>query len=169
MPKKILVTYATRGGTTQQIAETVAEVLQKKGHQTELRAVKEVASYEGFDGVVFGTAVRAGMLMPEMLKSIKKHQAYLATVPIAAFAVCLTIKEDTPENRKAVASYLEPVKKLIPLASEAVLAGGVSFARLGVFARFIIQKMAKAQEGDYRDQRKIAEWAEDVAHRMRNW
>ncbi|MBN1760087.1 MAG: flavodoxin domain-containing protein [Chitinispirillaceae bacterium] len=168
MRKNVLIVYATRSGTTREIAETVAEILRKSGFSTDVQPAKKVRSIESADAVVLGTAVRMGMLMPEVMRFVKKHRNKLVEVPVAAFAVCLAVKDDTPENRKAVAGYLNPLKKEISLVSEAVLAGAIHYARLGVFARFVIQKMVKAQEGDFREIEKITEWSTDVARRFRS-
>ena len=130
--------------------------------------MKNVRSIDGFDAVVLGTAIRMGRPMPEVLRLVKKHRERLAELPVAAFAVCLAVKEDTPGNRKAVAGYLNPIKNEIPLVSEAALAGAIHYARLGVFARFVIQKMVKTDEGDFREIEKITEWTQDVARRFRS-
>jgi menaquinone-dependent protoporphyrinogen oxidase len=168
MPKKVLVVYATRSGTTQQIAESVGALLDKAGFNAEVHRVNEAGSLDGYDAVVVGTAVRAGRLMAEAVRFVRKNREKLGTLPVAAFAVCLTAKDDTPENRKAVEAYLAPLRKEIPLVSEAVLAGAIHYARLGVFARFVIQKMVKAPEGDFRDAEKIAEWTRDLGNRFRS-
>lgn len=168
MPKKVLIVYATRSGTTAQIAETVAKTMTASGLLADIMPVRDAVTAEGYDAVVLGTAIRAGMIMPELLKFVKRNQESLLKIHVAAFAVCLTMKDDTPENRKAVAAYLDPIKKHIKLVSETVLAGAVTFARLGVFARFIIRKLAKAQEGDFRDERKITEWAQEFVKRIKS-
>jgi menaquinone-dependent protoporphyrinogen oxidase len=168
MPKKVLVTFATRSGTTGQIAETVAEVLRKAGLTAEVLPVKDVRSVDEFDAVVLGTAIRIGKPMPELMQLVKKQRSRLSQIPVAAFAVCLAAKGDTPENRKTIAGYLDPVKNEITLVSEAALAGAMHYARLGVFARFVIQKMVKAEEGDFRETEKITEWAQNVARRFRS-
>lgn len=168
MAKKVLCVFATRSGTTQQIAETVASTLTKGGCTVDLHHIREVTTIDQYEAVVIGTAIRAGMVMPEVTKFVKKFHNRLTTIPVAAFAVCLTMKEDTPENRTTVANYLEPIRKTVPLVSEAVLAGAIHFAKLGVFARLIIQKLVKAPEGDFRNQQKITEWAEELVKRLRS-
>lgn len=47
--------------------------------------------------------------MPEVIRFAKQNQRNLAAVKTAYFIVCLTMAEDTPENRKTADSYLDPL------------------------------------------------------------
>jgi menaquinone-dependent protoporphyrinogen oxidase len=158
MSKKILVAYATRAGSTMEVADSLGKVIAESGCQVDVLPVKKVKSTEGYDAVVLGTAVRMGKIMPEIVSFTKKNKAKLGKLPVAAFVVCLTMKDDTPENRKTVSAYLDPVKKEVGLADEGLFAGKLDVAKLGFFSRFIMTKMVKTPDADHRDWKKIREW-----------
>ncbi len=55
--KKVLVSYFSRTGKTQQMAEYIAEGVRISGHNVELKKISDIKSEKeltGFDGYVFG-------------------------------------------------------------------------------------------------------------------
>ena len=57
---KILVTYATRAGSTFEVAVLVAEVLRAAGATVDVKYVTAVHELEGYDAVVVGSSIRMG-------------------------------------------------------------------------------------------------------------
>ena len=56
---RILVTVASKHGSTREIAETIAQELQESGLMVDLRKVGEVTLVAGYDAVILGrNAVR---------------------------------------------------------------------------------------------------------------
>jgi menaquinone-dependent protoporphyrinogen oxidase len=162
MAKKICVGYATRAGSTREVADSIGKTLAETGVQVDVRPIKEIKSIEGYDAIVLGTAIRAGQLMPEVVKFAKVHKAALGKVPVAVFVVCLTMKDDTPENRKIVSGYLDPLQKEISFAATGLFAGKMDYSTLNFFLKFIVKKMVKAPEGDFRDWKKVRAWAGEL-------
>ena len=67
---KVLVVYATRTSSTQEIAELVAEGIRFSGNEAvvvDIKEIKSEADFEGYDGYVFGSPTYHG----EMLQSMK--------------------------------------------------------------------------------------------------
>ncbi len=67
---KVLVVYATRTGSTKEIADLVAEGIRFTGVEAvvvEVKEIKSEADLEGYDGYVFGSPTYHG----EMLQSMK--------------------------------------------------------------------------------------------------
>lgn len=56
----VLVTVASKYGSTQEIAESVGRVLAEHGLNVTVRGFEDVSSLDGFDAVVAGSAVYAG-------------------------------------------------------------------------------------------------------------
>ena len=108
----VLVTYATRSGSTTGIAERIAAALKGRGIAVEVRPVKEVKDPAGYRAIVLGSPVRAGREMPEALKFAQRHQAALGERPFAAFVVCLAMTEPTEANCATALAYLEPIRAL---------------------------------------------------------
>ncbi len=56
--KKVLISYFSRTGKTQQMAEYIAEGVRISGHDAEIRKISEIKSEKelaGFDGYAFGS------------------------------------------------------------------------------------------------------------------
>ena len=54
MPEKVLVAYATRYGSTQEVAQAVAATLKESGFSVDLRVLREVRKLDGYQAVVLG-------------------------------------------------------------------------------------------------------------------
>jgi menaquinone-dependent protoporphyrinogen oxidase len=162
MPHKVLVAYASRSGSTMEIADSVGKILAESGYAVDVLPVKEVTSVKEYSAVVLGSAIWGGKLLPEAMTFVKQYKPVLAGKPLAVFVVCLTMKDDTPENRKKVNAYLNPLREEVTPQSIGLFAGKMTSAKLNIFLRFMVKHMIKAPEGDFRDWTKIHAWAKEV-------
>jgi menaquinone-dependent protoporphyrinogen oxidase len=136
-------------------------VLRENGAQVEVRNVKDVDNPASYRALALGSAIRAGNLMPEAVEFVKTHQEALDKMPVAYFVVCATLQEDTEENRRVVAAYLDPLRELVEPVGEGLFAGAIDRSKLALPLRLIL-KAVKAGEGDWRDWDAIRAWAADV-------
>ncbi|MBN2004484.1 MAG: flavodoxin domain-containing protein [Anaerolineae bacterium] len=158
---EVLVTYASKAGSTGEVAEAIAKVFCDAGATVDVRPVKEVRDLSGYRAVVLGSAIRMGSWLSEATSFVKTHKATLAQMPVAYFQVCGELEKDTEETRKTTGTYLDPVRALLePVASE-VFAGKMDFAKLSWLDRSII-KMMGGNEGDWRNWDAIHAWAEEL-------
>ena len=87
MGSNVLVAYATTHGSTQQVAEVVAEVLRDQGHVVALQPAKRVRSLEECDAVVLGAPLYMFHLHGDARRFLSRHQrALTGGLPIAIFA-----------------------------------------------------------------------------------
>lgn len=145
---KILVCYATRNGSTREIAETVAETLRSTGARVELRpAARSREPLTGWDLVVLGGPLYNGGWHRDARRFARGHRA--DGVPIAVFAC--GPREDTPEawqrSRAQLDRVLTRVRGLDPV--QVAVFGGTDPA-------------GKPARRDLRDWSAIRRWAAEL-------
>ncbi len=161
MTEKILVAYATRAGSTREIAREIGRVLSEQGKTVAVLPIKEVDSLAGYTGAVIGSGIRVGGWMPEAIKFVETQRAGLERIPTAFFLVSLFLHENTPEIRQTVSAYLDPVRKIYEPDTIGLFAGKMDFKALSWPERQIA-KMVKSPEGDFRDWQAVRNWAADL-------
>jgi menaquinone-dependent protoporphyrinogen oxidase len=125
---------------------------------------KEVKDLSPYRAVIVGTGIRAGQVYRDTLAFLERHQAALSQVPVAYFVVCMTMKDDTEENRCQVETYVDQMREKAPQVQPlevGLFAGKMDFKALSLPLKLIVKAM-KSEEGDYRDWDAIREWAASV-------
>lgn len=158
---RILVAYASKSGTTVEVAEAIGQALESDFTRVEVRPVEEVADIDWYDAAVIGSAVRVGKWLPVAVQFVAQHQEQLRRIPVAYFTVCLTMQEDTPENRQVVEGYMQPVYELVRPIAIGLFAGRMEPDKLGLVERLAV-KVIKPPQGDFRDWEEIRHWAADL-------
>ena len=158
---RVLITYATRAGSTTEVAATIAESLKERGYSVDVKPIKERPALTEYQAVVIGSAVRMGNWLPEAVEFVKANRETLSRLPVALFTVhMLNIGQDE-QSRSNRLAYLNPVRPFITPVDEAYFVGKMDFSRLSFFDR-LIAKMVKAVEADHRDWEAIRAWASTV-------
>lgn len=159
--RAILVTYATRYGSTGEVAEEIAEVLQDVGVEVAVSNVMDVESVSGYAGVVIGSPIYMGKWLPEAVDFVKNFQNDLRRVPVAVFAVGFSMREPTEKNRESGRAAISVIRPYVHPFDVGIFAGKLAFEGLsGADAEII--RMAGVMEGDFRDWDEIAAWAGDL-------
>jgi menaquinone-dependent protoporphyrinogen oxidase len=162
MQGKILVAYASKGGSTAEVANEIGKVLNAQGLTVDVRQVNTVTDVSSYQAVIIGSAIRMGGWLSAAKKFVKTHQQTLSKIPTAYFAVCLSLKDDTEENRREAAKYLDAVRAIVEPKAVGLFAGKMDYRMLSFLDRLISEKMAKAPEGDFRNWDAIRDWAANL-------
>jgi len=84
----VLVAYATKHGSTREVAEAVSKTLRAEGVQVDLRPARGVRGPIGDrDLVVLGAPVYSGRWHRDAHRFLKRHRKELLTVPVAVFGM----------------------------------------------------------------------------------
>ncbi|HZW04910.1 MAG TPA: flavodoxin domain-containing protein [Anaerolineaceae bacterium] len=166
MTNKILVTYASRSGSTAGVAEAIGKTLAEAGADVDVRPVEAVSDLSPYTSVVAGSAIQGGKWLPEALDFVRTHRAELARKRFAAFLVCITLSMQGGEQYRSHAdTWHDPVRALVRPVSTEVFAGALEFSKMPrTFNAQIGMRLPVLfgmwKTGDHRDWRKIRAWAE---------
>jgi menaquinone-dependent protoporphyrinogen oxidase len=167
MNDKILVTYATRTGSTQGVAEAIAKTLIENGGKVDLLSMQVVNDLSQYRAVVAGSAIQNRQWLPEAMQFMRTNQADLRLKPFAIFAVCMTLAMRNGEKyRPQVSEWLAPVRSLVPPVDEGIFAGVLDISKipgLGDRLKFRLSVLFGVwSEGDHRDWEAIYAWADEL-------
>lgn len=165
MDRKLLVIYASRAGSTGEVARAIAERLCAQGFDAEARPVAAVGSLDGFQAVVLGSAIRYGAWLPEMMRFVQAQHAVLAALPVATFTTHMQALDDSEASRHTRQGYGQPVRALVAPRDEACFAGKVDPATLSFLERMAV-KLVKSPVGDKRDWARIRAWADGLGAKL---
>ncbi len=158
---KILVVYASRCGSTADIARAVAEDLKRRTPAVDLRPADKVSTLAGYEAVVVGSAVRFGHWLPEAVEFVRAHRTGLKRVPTAFFTVHMMNTGPDEAARKARLGYLDPVHAVMRPGAEVFFAGRMDLSRLS-FTERLLCKVMKGRNADMRDWTAIHAWGQSV-------
>lgn len=163
MPHTILVTYATRTGSTAGVAEAIGKTLAESGAEVEVRPMQDVTDLSPYRAVVAGSAIQGHIWLPEAMQFIQTHRAALAQKPFAAFLVCIAMSMNNEAARRGVADWMQPVRALVKPVSEGYFAGILDISKVPSFfdrLKFRVSVwLGIWKEGDHRDWDAIRAWA----------
>ena len=168
MNKPILVTYATRSGSTAGVAEAIAKTLAECGAQVEVRPMSEISDLNPYRAVVAGSAIQGQRWLPEAMQFVRYHQAALAQKPFAAFMVCIAMSMQGSERYEAgISSWLDPLRALVRPVSVGLFAGELDFRKMPLTPNTLMMRLPVLfgvwKTGDHRDWVKIRAWAEKTS------
>ena len=160
MPKSILIAYATKHGSTREVADSLAAVLYALAFAVERLPAAQVADLSAYDGVVVGGSLYTGRWHPDALDFLKRHRGALAEIPVAVFA----LGPRTMEAKDVAGSRTQLDRALAKAGTEpfaVAIFGGVLDPRK---LRFPFNRMPAS---DARDWDAIHGWGEGIADTFR--
>jgi menaquinone-dependent protoporphyrinogen oxidase len=163
MNKRILVTYATRTGSTVGVATAIGETLGGQGFAVDVKPMKENPSIDGYQAVLVGSAVNGAHWLPEAVEFVKQNQQSLNGVPVALFSVHIMNLGDDAKSRENRLAYLNEVRPLLKPLDEAFFAGIANMQGQSQIAVWAYRLFKLGPEGDCRDWAKIRGWAGRLA------
>jgi menaquinone-dependent protoporphyrinogen oxidase len=163
MSASILVAYASRHGSTLEVAEAIAAELRKDGLEVDLRTAREVSSVAEYDRVVLGAPLYMMRWHKDALGFLSRHREALTERPPAVFALgpFHDDEKEYQEVRNELNKELAKSPWLKPVAVE-IFGGKFDPANLS-FGLKLVPALRKMPASDVRDWKAIRDWARAVA------
>jgi menaquinone-dependent protoporphyrinogen oxidase len=168
---EFLVTYATRTGSTQEVAESITKILVENGLTVDLLPMQDVKDLTAYRAVVAGSAIQAQQWLPEAMQFLQTHRAALAQKPVATFTLCITLAMKNGEKyRPHIMDWLAPVHRIARPVSEGVFAGVLDISKVPSFSERLKFRLSVLfgvwSEGDHRDWDAIYAWANELLAKL---
>jgi menaquinone-dependent protoporphyrinogen oxidase len=157
MSETVLIAYASKHGSTQEVAHAVAEELQAHGLDVETLPAREVDDLRAYGGVVVGGSIYMGHWHADATGLLARNRYALEALPLAVFGMGpKTLEQHDVDGAMAqLRRSLASVPEVEP-AAVAIFGGVISPRSL----RFPFSRMPAS---DARDWSAIRAWAEGLA------
>jgi menaquinone-dependent protoporphyrinogen oxidase len=166
MSTSVLVGYATRYGSTQEVAEAVAATLRECGLAVDLQPLRQVRTLAGYNAVVVGAALYMFRWHKDARRFLSRHRQALTERVVALFALGPVQdphnEEEWQNSRAQLDKELANFPWLSPVALQ-MFGGKYDPEKL----RFPISLFAGNEPAsDLRDWTAIRAWASDLAAKL---
>ncbi|NDJ75132.1 MAG: flavodoxin [Chloroflexi bacterium] len=171
MSGTVLVTYASRYGSTGEVAEAIANTLRNTGLDVELQPMNAVQSLDGYRAVVLGAPLYIGSWHKDAHNFLARHEGALAGLPVAIFALgpLGTSEGEMQGSREQLDKELVQYPWLQPVTVE-MFVGKYDPARLNLLHRLLTVLPASPLHGmpasDHRDWDAIKAWATSLEDQL---
>lgn len=153
---RILVAYASKYGSTKEVAESIGTVLRERLLRADVRPAGEVGDLDGYDGVVLGGGIYIGRWHRDARGFVKHFEAELRGRPVAVYA--LGPVDDVPEHVADSEKQFHSVVEKLPFEPLAArLFGGA------VDPRKLSFPFNHLPAADVRDWQAVRVWALELA------
>jgi menaquinone-dependent protoporphyrinogen oxidase len=162
MNHRILITYATYAGSTQEVAFEIGKVLGERGFAVDVIPVVENPPMDDYHFVLIGSAVHGSRWLSEAIDFVESNQMVLNHVPVAFFSVCLSgLAKDETALAAARDTIFDPLRSFVTPVTEVLVAGkvdrrGIALGLPGWLASFFPTL-------DFRNWDKIRNWARSLS------
>ncbi len=162
--RSILVAFATRYGSTQEAAVTVADALRQAGLRVDLQPMREVKSIESYDAIVLGAAIYNGKWHSDAHAFLSQHEDILRHRPVAIFSLGPTTRDAAAIKRslRQLDKDLGKYSWLKPLSLE-MFVGRYDLSKLGLG---VVGRLIRVS--DQRDPNAIRAWASALAGQLQH-
>ena len=156
---KIAIIYASKHGTTEKVAFSIAEKL-RENNEVELFSLKKNPNPDmnDFGTVILGTPIYAGQASGKMQKFCKNNEPALLQKKTGLF-VCGMEPDQAKREKELADAY--PTVLLKNAVATGFLGGAFKFEEMNFMERFVINKISKTNESVSRiDENAIEDFVE---------
>jgi menaquinone-dependent protoporphyrinogen oxidase len=168
MESSVLVAYATRYGSTKEVAEVVAATLLDHGLEVDVQPMKTVSTLSGYRAVVLGAPLQMFRWHKDARHFLSRHREALVERPSAVFA--LGPLHDVEEEWQGVHAQLDKELAKFPWFQPVAIEvfGGKFDPVLLRFPWKLLPALRKMPSSDIRDWTAIRTWASKLAEKFQH-
>ncbi|MGY4642797.1 flavodoxin domain-containing protein [Cellulomonas sp. URHB0016] len=159
---RVLMTVASRHGSTREIGAEVATVLREAGHAVDEVEPDDVEHVADYDAVVLGSAVYVGRLAVALRDLVERQGAQLRSMPVWLF---WSGPVGDPPMPPTVPDDVDVVARHAGVADPRCFVGRLDRVGLDLSERALVA-LTSAPAGDFRDFDDVRAWAVSVADRL---
>ena len=173
MQSSVLIAYATRAGSTGEVAAAIAAAMESAGVPAELQPVSEVCSLAGREAVILGTPLYMGRFPKDFHNFLQLHREALQTMR----PWCFVLGPIQDRLQEFVGARKQAERQLsrypwLRIAELRILAGRWSANNLpfpfSLIRHIPGNPLQKIPAEDIRDWAAIREWATEVSRAIRS-
>jgi menaquinone-dependent protoporphyrinogen oxidase len=161
---RVLVAYASKHGSTAQIAHAIAERLRTEGLEADCMDVHDAKKLDGYGAVVLGSAVYMKRWRHEAKHFLHRHRRELAEMPFWVFSSGYVGDAERSPEWEEPPGVMKTAEELG--VREHVVFGG-RVPQDGGFVARSMQKNTPPEFADRRDWEEIGTWAAGIAGVLR--
>ena len=167
MSASVLVTYATRYGSTEEVAQAIAASLRRTGLEVDVRPARKVSTLEGYSAVLLGAPLYMFRWHKDALRFLRRRREALEALPVAVFA--LGPIHDEEKEWVDVRTQLDKALAKFPWFAPSnigIFGGKFDPGRLRL-PHSLLPPMRRMPASDIRDWAAIDAWAAAVASTLK--
>ncbi len=165
---RVLVAFASRGGSTKEIAEFIGEKLRERNLETDVKDVLDADNLAAYDAFIIGSAVYYFHWLKQARQFVSKNRSVLSGKPVWVFSSGPTGRSETDRKGRNLREVSAPkesddIREWIRPRDHHIFFGVFYADRMkgaaGMFSRWIPEE----DQGDFRNWKEIEEWADGIA------
>ena len=167
MTTRVLVSYASRFGSTREVATRIAERLRVRGCDVRVCSVEDDVPMDDYDAVVFGSGVYDGSWTAGANTFVRSQAARLAQKPVWLFSLG-SFGDDHPVIGRLMRKEPKEIgefEQAIHPRDYRVFAGVIDLEHWPTWARLLFQALG-GRDGDNRSWPDIDVWADQIARAL---
>ncbi|MFW5869039.1 MAG: flavodoxin domain-containing protein [Armatimonadota bacterium] len=167
---RLLVAYETAHGSTEEIAQAMAETLRECGAEADVKRCREVREVEDYDAFIVGAPVWGGNWLKPARAFVARFEETLAERPVAYFHTSGAAGE--PDQRDEVVRIMnERLPEYAPSVEPvdvAAFGGVIDYDRYNIGLKLLMKAVVGRGRGptsgrhDMRDPDAIRAWTEEM-------
>jgi menaquinone-dependent protoporphyrinogen oxidase len=161
--KTVLVCYATRYGSTGEIASIIADELRKAHLRVTMSHLSDIHDIEPADAVVIGSPLYMGKWLAEAREFVSRFRTKLQIRPVAVFTVGYSFRDRMNEDIKSGDEALASIKLFISPLAEGYFAGRVDPDSMNSTDREVT-RLAGTTPGNFMNPEAVRNWARALPH-----